>query len=939
MIRARHALVLTWALLFAACDGDADFGPPAALTKGPVDGSAVVGSTISGVAVTVADAEGRPISGTPVDWSADAGGTANPGRSVTDAEGVATTAWTLGTAAGPQTLRATVDGLDVTFTVASVADDLAVLEVDAAGRVLHAVADTLHLAVVAEDRHGNPVATGGIAWSSLDGGIATVVAGVVTAASEGTARIVARSGSFADTVLVEVDQIVAAIALNPAPPIVLVKAETLELTAVPVDSNGAAVDTALTVTWATSAEAVATVSGGTVQAVEVGEAVITATAGSLRGEAALEVKTGPRPTISSITPSVAAPGDTITITGTGFSATRALNTVRVAGTTASVLTATSTRITASLARGSLPCAPTSPVEVAVVVDGLSATAQHPLAAALRHELAVGESVTLTGGEVGCNEIAGAGAYVVSVFNTVSSPSSLTAFSLRGTSSGSVAAAPAGAGMAASVEDVARRSVTAPARSPVLRSDPQEAAHARVMEMNTELLRRLGPPDRTRSGALRSVSGSPVPTVGDIMAFRIPDLDASNACTAFEAVNARVVHVGEYGVVLEDTASPLAGDIDAHWQTVGEEYDAVMHQVLLDYFGDPLVLDATLDDNQRLLMLFSKEVNDFDANVAGFVFSGDFYTRAQCLSSDAAEIFYGVVPTSAASGYEQGTVGSWKRTMRSTVIHEVKHILSFASRIQQAGGGAPSYEDRWLEEATARLAEEFYARVQYGYGEDGNTAYEASLYCEVRPTGWPECGEGSPYIMAKHYFAIAEYYNDIEQRSPLGETGSEDATYYGSGWLFVRWALDQSGQDEAAFVKALVGEPTLAGVANVSARTGRSFPAMLADFSLSMATDDRAGVTPARAALAIPGWNTRAIFQGLHNDFKDQLPGLVGRPFPLFTRPLTFGDFQADVAELRGGTASIFELGGTLTGTQLVELLSASGGTAPTTLGVAIMRVQ
>ncbi|MBW3552524.1 MAG: Ig-like domain-containing protein [Gemmatimonadetes bacterium] len=939
MTHGRHLLVLAGAILFAACDPAAEFGPPSALTKGALDGSAVVGSTLSGVAVTVKDAEGRPVAGASVVWSADAGGATSPGASVTDAEGVATTAWTLGTTAGTQTLLASVDGLEATFTVATVADELAVLDVDHGGRVLHALADTLHLSVVAEDRHGNPVGSSGIVWSSLDGGVATVAAGVVTAVSEGTARVVAMSASFADTAVVEVDQIVAGIALSPSSPRVLVKAETLELAAVPVDSNGAAVDTVLTVAWASSAEGVVTVSGGTVQAVEVGEAVITATAGSLLGEAALKVKAGPRPTISSIAPSVAAPGDTITITGTDFSATPGLNAVTVAGIAASVLTATSSQITAMLDAGSLPCRPTSNVEVAVIVDELAATAQHPLAAALRHELATGESVTLTGGGVACNEIAGDGAYVISVFNAVSSAAATTAFRLRGTASGSVAAAPGGTGMAATMEDVDRRSVAVAPRSPVLRSDPEEVGHARVMRMNTELLRRLGSPDRTRSTALRSVSA--VPAVGQIMAVRIPDLEALDFCTSYKAVNARVVHVGQHGVVLEDTASPLAGDIDAHWQTVGQEYDAIMHQLLLDYFGDPLILDPTLDDNQRLLMLFSKEVNDFEAGVAGFVSSGDFFTRAECPSSDVAEIFYGVVPTSAADGYDPGTVASWKRTMRSTVIHEVKHILSFASRIHQAGGGRPSYEATWLEEATARLAEEFYARAKYGYVKDGNTGYRASIHCEVRPTGWPECGEGSPYIMAKHYFAIAEYYNAVEQLSPLGRIDSDDATFYGSGWLFVRWALDQSGQDEATFVKALVGEPTLSGVANVSARTGRSFPEMLGDFSLGMATDDRAGVTPARGALAFPSWDTRDIFQGFHDDFDDHpdVGHLFTTPFPLFTRPLAFGDFQADVAELRGGTASIFELGGTITGTQLLELLSASGGLAPPDLGVAIMRVQ
>lgn len=944
MTRRRHFIALAGAVLIAGCDAGAEFGPPSTLVRSPVEATPTVGTTITGVAVTVKDADGRAIRGERVMWSADTGGTASPAESVTDAEGVATTEWTLGTGAGTQTLVADVGTLQATFTVTAVADALAELVIVHGGRVLHALGDTVHLGLVAADQFGNPVPSTSIAWTSLDGPVASVASGVVTAVSEGTARVVASSAGLADTAIVEVDQVVAGIGLTPLSPRVLVKAETLQLEAVAVDSNGAAVDTTLTVTWTSSAQAVATVTqAGLVDAVEVGEATITASAGSLTGQAALKVKLGPRPTISSIAPAVVAPGDTLTIAGSGFSTTRTLNTVTVAGAAATVLAASETELSARLDAGSLPCAPTSDVPVVVTVDELEASADHPLAAALRHDLAVGQSVTLTGGTVACNELGNPGAYVVSVFNTTANPSATSAFRLRGTGSASVAAALAGTSPALAMAGIDRQSRTAPQRAPSFGRMPEEAAHARVLEMNVDLLRRLGRPDRTRGAAALGSDAAlaAVPTVGQIMALRIPDLGGS-PCTDYKAVNARVAYVGTYGVVLEDTVAPLAGDIDGLWQAVGTEYDDIMHQTLLDYFGDPLVLDSQLDDNGRLLMLFSKQVNDFEGGIAGFVFSGDFYSRSQCAASDVAEIFYGIVPTSSATGYGSGTVDAWKRSMRSTVIHEVKHILSFASRIAQTPtGGTPSFEDYWLEEATARLSEEFYARTQYGYAQNGNATYAQSVYCEVRPTGWPACGEGSPYIMAKHYFALVDYYSAVERLTPIGRIDQDDYTFYGSGWLFTRWALDQSGQAEAAFVKALVGEPTLSGVQNLAARTGRSYPEMLADFSLSLALDDRDGFTPARPALVMPTWNTRDVFQGLYNDFKDHetIGHLFTSPFPLATRAISFGDFVVDVPELRGGTASLFELGGTLSGTQLMELLSASGSIAPASLGMAIVRVQ
>ena len=52
--------------------------------------------------------DGSPLSGATVAWStAAAGGSLNPASSVTGAEGVASTMWSLGTVAGPQSAAAT----------------------------------------------------------------------------------------------------------------------------------------------------------------------------------------------------------------------------------------------------------------------------------------------------------------------------------------------------------------------------------------------------------------------------------------------------------------------------------------------------------------------------------------------------------------------------------------------------------------------------------------------------------------------------------------------------------------------------------------------------------------------------------------------------------------------------------------------------------------
>ena len=271
-----------------------------------------------------------------------------------------------------------------------------------------------------------------------------------------------------------------------------------DATSVAVDSNGVAVaDTAVTPAWSTAHAGIAAVDGtGLLDAVAVGEAVITATAGALSVDATFKVKTGPRPTVSSIAPDPLAPGDTVLITGTDFSSTLALNAVTIAGTAATVLTATPTQLEAEVSATALPCAPTADVDVVVTVDELETSTPHALAGATQQALAVGESVTLTGSGVRCNELSQPGSYVVSVFNTTTAATASTAFRLRGTTSGSVMAQPGDAAAAvAAMDAVSRRRIAVRPTAVRAQPRPEDEAHARVLEMSYELLERLGPPPR------------------------------------------------------------------------------------------------------------------------------------------------------------------------------------------------------------------------------------------------------------------------------------------------------------------------------------------------------------------------------------------------------------------------------------------------------------
>ncbi|HEY8470555.1 MAG TPA: IPT/TIG domain-containing protein [Longimicrobiales bacterium] len=661
-----------------------------------------------------------------------------------------------------------------------------------------------------------------------------------------------------------------------------------------------------------------------------------------------DVQPGEAPVIASIEPAVLRPGSAATITGSGFSPTPAGNTVTVNGAPATVTDASPTRLTITVpSRSLLPCEPTRPVPVRVTVAGVAGALDHPLEVAIRRSLDPGESVAiLDEEEVRCNELPNdGGRYVIGVLNTSTALASQSAFRLRGTSAATAAQRPAVAGVAAAPATLAAsparpQPIVGASPDPVLRELQRRAeAHEEVLERNLDLLRRLGPRTAAPQGAYALASArvaatapsAPPPDVGDTIRFRVPNLDAQDLCTSFVEVVGRVVYSGTRAVVFEDRNAPLAGRLDSLYVKLGEEYDGVMHALITQYFGDPLRRDAVTDDNGRVYMLFTEVVNDFAGNVFAFVFSGDLFPRQDCNQSNVAEIFYGAVPTQLSSDPFDIDVSStaWYRFTRGVLMHEVKHIASFAERISR--GGRP--EDVWLEESTARIAEELLMRSIFGFTWKGNTGFDQGMRCAIQPND-PACA-GMPYGMWPAFVDLGNYMEENETRTPLGPVRQGDASFYGSAWALVRWAVDHYAADEAAFLRALTQEPNLVGPANLSARAGRPFAELLADFMLALALDDRPGFTPQRPQLRMPSWHLTDMFAELNRSQPQAFP----RPYPLAPRNVSFGDFAVDVPALRAGTASIFELSGPQAAPQLLEVTTQGGGPPPATLRLHIVRVE
>jgi hypothetical protein len=409
---------------------------------------------------------------------------------------------------------------------------------------------------------------------------------------------------------------------------------------------------------------------------------------------------------------------------------------------------------------------------------------------------------------------------------------------------------------------------------------------------------------------------------------------------------RTIYSGTRAIVVEDIANTLAGTMNSYFEDIGSEFDNNMFSILQTNFGNPLKMDAELDANGKIIMLFSEKIND-RGGVAGYVLNCDFFPKAgfgdetTFPGSNEGEVFYAIVPTSPNRGFDQDNAtlnpDEWRRVMRSVIIHEVKHVTSFAEHFSR---GADA-EETWLEEGTAMLAEELWGRTVYGNTAKGNAAYRQTLYCELRPTpDFPECAD-KPVIMLDHFARLYDYLDNPKNLSPflIDRSLDPDATFYGSTWWLVRWAIDQSGTSDAAFMTAFTQEPALSGIANLSARTGRSWAELLADWTLMNAVDDLPGFTPERVQLTEPSWNTRDIFAKLRQD----RPAFFGKSYPLTPQQVSFGNFTAAPEgtgiSVRAGSAAYFELSGTQAGKQYLDLQSPAGAAPPATFGISIVRVQ
>jgi plastocyanin len=216
MVDLRNSQVTACVLFLAAvqalgCGGDGDGNaPPPSTTIAKAansgDGqSATVGQTLSNPLQVVVMEDGSPAANAPVTWSTtSADGALSPTSGATDANGITSSSWTLGTLSGSQTAEATLSGASgspVTFTATAAPDAAATLS-DAGGNgqvgaIGSQLADQVQAKVA--DQFGNGVPGVVVGWTATG---ATVSAANLPSDAAGISRVNVTLGNIAGPIVI-----------------------------------------------------------------------------------------------------------------------------------------------------------------------------------------------------------------------------------------------------------------------------------------------------------------------------------------------------------------------------------------------------------------------------------------------------------------------------------------------------------------------------------------------------------------------------------------------------------------------------------------------------------------------------------------------------------------------------------------------------------------
>ncbi len=555
-----------------------------------------------------------------------------------------------------------------------------------------------------------------------------------------------------------------------------------------------------------------------------GASTIRATADGQVGDPAMfTVAAVSTPVIAGVSPASARAGDTLAITGSNFGTSTSAVAVRFDGVRGTVLSATPERVVVVVP----PCVATRAAAVVVSLGTVASTA------ATVNTVATGASpLRLARGQVRvftepvdlrCVRLppdpAGA-SYLIIPQNVTETYSITMSFELAALGVIPVVASPAPA-MAGST----------------FASDWELALRAKERALTAG----MSPDAFAPTASIRAAQD--LPNVGDRRTF-----NTLNAQSKTVKITAEVRAITTRAILYQDIAADNVFTA-ADYQRFGGVFDEPIFGTVVAAFGQ----GGDIDDNDRIIMVFTPQVNALTAKgtgsyIAGYFYACDLLARSRCDASNGGEIFYSMVPDPTGKFSDPHSATNVMRTVPPVLAHEFVHMINYHARGSQ--------EVLWLGEALAHTAEDVVGQVFLDRG-DAVTAAEF---------------QAQNHSHARLFLANAARTSLIADESP----GTIELR--GAGWLFLRYLRGLHGEN--ALLRALTSGPE-SGSRNITTRTGKTWSSLLADFAVAIYADDAPTLT------GVP-------LEPRHTFVNANLRSLLGPPaaFPLAVRTLGFGDFLA-----------------------------------------------
>jgi hypothetical protein len=379
---------------------------------------------------------------------------------------------------------------------------------------------------------------------------------------------------------------------------------------------------------------------------------------------------------------------------------------------------------------------------------------------------------------------------------------------------------------------------------------------------------------------------------------------------------RVVAVTERAVVIADTANPAGGFTDAEYEAIGRAFDTQVYPLGVRNFGEP----SDIDRNGRVVLFYTRAVNELTATGAGSVVTGFFFSRdlfprssrggSTCATSNEAEILYMLVPDPTGVAGDRRSKESVQRTTVAVLAHEFQHLINAGRRMYVAR--AEVFEEVWLNEGLSHIAEELMF-----YQESGLSPRQNLTMDRIRGSA----GALNAYTghQSQNVERLIRYYQRPDTASVMGP---DNLATRGAAWSFLRYGADRRGGSETALWQALVNTTT-AGVANLRSALGAEPLAWMHDWTVASYADDLVAGVDARWSM--PSWNFRSVMPD---------PTTTGTVFPL--RVVTLQDRRPESVTLPRGGAAYFRLRVAPLGLAEVRADGGSGACQP---GGPVLRLQ